>query len=83
MKITYSAWLGDKLGLSTEEICLPAEVMTVADLITWLSRRGPEFDAAFEFAEVIKVVVNQEFAHNDQPVSDDDDVIFFPPISGG
>ena len=83
MKITYFAWLKDKIGCAEEEITLPADVTNVGQLINWLSRRGPNYDDAFEFIEVIKVVVNQTCVLNDQPVKDDDEVIFIPPIAGG
>jgi len=83
VKIKYSAWLGKKVGLEAEEVALPAHVTNVETLIDWLSRRGPRFEEAFEFVEVIKVVVNERYVHNDQPVKDTDEVIFMPPISGG
>ena len=83
MKINYFAWLKDKVGCEEEEITLPADVTNVGQLINWLSRRGPQYEDAFEFIEVIKVVVNQTYVMNDQPVKDDDEVIFIPPIAGG
>ena len=52
MKITYFAWLKDKVGREEEEIDLPVEVTNVAQLINWLFTRGPEYEDAFEFIEV-------------------------------
>ena len=83
MKIKYLFWLREKVGIAEEEVSLPADVTTVSELINWLPMRGPKFEVAFEFAEIIKVVVNQHFAYNDQPVNDDDEVMFIPPIAGG
>lgn len=83
MKIKYFAWIKDKVGCEEEEISLPAEVTNVGMLINWLSMRGPQYEDAFEFIEVIKVVVNQTYVLNDQPVKDEDEVIFIPPIAGG
>ena len=83
MKINYFAWLKDKVGCEEEEVILPADVTNVGQLINWLSGRGPEYEDAFEFIEVIKVVVNQACATNDLAVKDDDEVIFIPPIAGG
>jgi sulfur-carrier protein len=83
VKIKYFAWIKDKVGCEEEEISLPAEVTNVDMLINWLSMRGPQYEEAFEFIEVIKVVVNQSYVLNDQPVKDDDEVIFIPPIAGG
>ena len=83
MKIIYFAWIKDKVGCEEEEISLPAEITNVGMLINWLSRRGPQYEDAFEFIEVIKVVVNQMVVLNDHPLKDDDEVIFIPPIAGG
>jgi len=83
MKITYLAWLRDKVGKDQETVSLPAEVTDVSMLINWLSGRGAQYRDAFEFSEVVKVAVNNAYVHNDHPVKDDDEVIFFPPIAGG
>ncbi len=83
MKITYHAWLRDMVGVGEEVVELPSDVADVATLINWLSGRGKQYEDAFEFSEIIKVAVNNAYVHNDHPVNDDDDVIFFPPIAGG
>ena len=83
MIIRYFAWLKDKVGCAEEEISLPAEVTNVGMLIDWLSTRGPPYEDAFEFIEVSKVAVNEMYAMNDQPITNDDEILFFPPIAGG
>jgi molybdopterin synthase sulfur carrier subunit len=83
MKIIYFAWLKNDVGCGEEEITLPAGVSNVGDLIDWLSTRGPRYEKAFEFIETSKVVVNQVIVQNDEPINDEDEVIFIPPIAGG
>ena len=83
MKITYFAWLKDEVGIDEEVITLPEEVTNVDMLLNWLSGRGQQFERAFEFIEVVKVAVNQVYVENDHSVTDDDEVILFPPIAGG
>jgi molybdopterin synthase sulfur carrier subunit len=83
MKISYFAWLKDKVGIAEEEIILPTEVTNVNMLIDWLSSRGQNYREAFEFSEVLKVAINEAYAHGNHPVTDDDEIIFFPPIAGG
>ena len=83
MKIKYFAWLRDKVGVDEEEITLPAEVQTVDGLINWLSHQGAHYEDAFEFVEVIKVVVNQVYVDSSQTIKDEDVIIFIPPIAGG
>ncbi|MFB0922428.1 MAG: molybdopterin synthase sulfur carrier subunit, partial [Alphaproteobacteria bacterium] len=36
MKILYFAWMRQRIGTSSEEIDLPANVATVDELIDWL-----------------------------------------------
>jgi len=40
LKLRYFAWVRERIGKPEEEIELPAGIATVADLMTWLSRRG-------------------------------------------
>jgi molybdopterin synthase sulfur carrier subunit len=83
MKITYHAWLKDKVGIDEEVVTLPAEVRNVGMLIDWLGSRGERYEHAFEFIEVVKVTVNHVYVDSDHAVTDDDEVILFPPIAGG
>ncbi len=83
MKITYTAWLRDMVGIDEEIITLPADVTNIGMLLDWLSHRGQQFESAFEFIEVIKVAVNQAYVENDHSIKDEDEVILFPPIAGG
>ncbi len=83
MKLVYFAWVREKTGLSGEEISLPAEVNTIAQLIDWLVARGDNYQAAFADLKVIRVALNQQYVKFDSPVSDGDEVAFFPPVTGG
>ncbi len=83
MKITYTAWLKDEVGVDEEVITLPVDVTNVGMLLDWLSRRGQQYERAFEFIEVVKVAVNQVYVSGDHSVKDEDEIIFFPPIAGG
>jgi len=83
MKISYFASLRDDVGCAEEEISLPPDVTNVGMLINWLSRRGPRYEKAFEFIEVSMVIVNRVCVQNDEPINDDDEVMFVPPIAGG
>lgn len=83
MKILYFAWLRERVGLGEEDIVLPADVSTVAGLVTFLRARSPGHTAAFAQERVVRCAVNQDFATPDAPVSDRDEVAFFPPVTGG
>ena len=83
MVIRYFAWLRDHTGCAHEEFDCPAHVKTISELIAVLSARSDGHHAAFAHEAVIKVAINQEFAALDDAVSPDDEVAFFPPVTGG
>jgi sulfur-carrier protein len=83
MKILYFAWMRQRIGSSAETIDLPGDVNTVNDLVGWLVGRGENYGQAFTKREVIRAAVNQEYVRFDHPVSNDDEIAFFPPVTGG
>jgi len=83
MKILYFAWVRQKVGLAEEVVAPPAEVRDVAGLVSWLSARSPGHAAAFALPKQIRAAVNQEFAGAEAPVAANDEVAFFPPVTGG
>ena len=83
MKLIYFAWVREKVGTAREELAPPAEIATVGQLIQWLAARGDNYAAAFDDAARVRVAVNQDYATMDQPVGADDEVAFFPPVTGG
>ncbi|MBC8049327.1 MAG: molybdopterin converting factor subunit 1 [Chitinophagales bacterium] len=83
MKLLYFAWVREKAGLAEETVELPEGVETVAALIGWLRARGPEFEAAFERAEVIRAAMNQRHVKHDARLDGAREIAFFPPVTGG
>ncbi|MEE8534639.1 MAG: molybdopterin converting factor subunit 1 [Kiloniellales bacterium] len=83
MKLLYFAWLKTKTGVAAEEVAPPAEVTTVAELLAWLSARGPGYAEALADLSAIRVAVNQEYAKPGDPVAPGDEVALFPPVTGG
>ena len=83
MKLLYFAWIRDDIGLDGEEISLPDGVKTVGDLIALLKGRGDSYERGLMASEELKVAVNLEYANLDTPISDSDEVAFFPPVTGG
>ena len=83
MKLLYFAWIRDDIGLDGEEISLPDGVKTVGELIALLKARGDAYERGLRASEELKVAVNLEYANLDTPVSDRDEVAFFPPVTGG
>ena len=83
MRLLYFAWVKQKIGVSDEEINLPDEVNTVEQLVVWLSKLGPGYREALADLSLIRFAVNQEFANLNHPVTDNDEVAVFPPVTGG
>ncbi len=83
MKILYFAWLRNRAGISEEEVKPPAEVKDVAGLIAWLKGRSEGHAKALGELDIVRVAVNHEHVGLGHPVAPDDEVAFFPPVTGG
>ena len=83
MKILYFAWVRQKVGVSEETFTAPASVRTVGELIDALRARGTGYAAAFDDVKRIRCAVNQNHVGLDARVTPDDEVAFFPPVTGG
>ena len=83
MKILYFAWLRQRIGTGEETVDLPDGVVTAEGLVDWLRGRGPGYEEAFRDTSAIKLAINQEFADLTAAVAENDEVAFFPPVTGG
>ncbi|MBJ26214.1 MAG: molybdopterin converting factor subunit 1 [Alphaproteobacteria bacterium] len=83
MRILYFAWIRERVGCESEEITLPQNVSTVQDLINWLSNQGSGYQTAFGDLKIVRVAVNMEFSNFDHCINNEDEVAFFPPVTGG
>lgn len=83
LKLLYFAWVRERTGTSSEELALPDNVSTVADLIAVLRTKGDGYADAFESDDLVRVAVNQNHVDVDHEIQDGDEVAFFPPVTGG
>lgn len=81
--LLYFAWVREKIGRAREELELPAPVTDVASLIAWLRTRGPEYEHAFERADVIRTAINQTHVKPSASLAGAREIAFFPPVTGG
>jgi molybdopterin converting factor subunit 1 len=79
----YFAWLRERVGTGEEEVSPPAAVVTLGGLVDWLRTRSPGHAAAFSAGNLVRAAVNQDFATYDAAIAPDDEVAFFPPVTGG
>ena len=83
MKLVYFASVRQALGKPEETISVPASVTTVGGLATFLAAQGPAYAAVFSDPRSLRAAVNQVHARFADPVSDTDEVAFFPTVTGG
>jgi molybdopterin synthase sulfur carrier subunit len=83
MTLLYFAWVRQKIGRGEEQIALPENVRTVADLADYLCSRGGGYADAFRDMKRVRAAVNLAHVGLDAPVSVNDEVAFFPPVTGG
>ena len=83
MTLLYFAWVRQKIGRGEEHLALPAQVRTIAELLEFLRARGAGYADAFSDLGRLRAALNQEHAPFHAPLCDDDEVAFFPPVTGG
>lgn len=81
--VLYFAWVRQRVGKGAESLPLPHGVNNVQSLMRYLQTLSDGHDAGLHQPDKIRVSVNQEFVTLDHPVSDGDEVAFFPPVTGG
>mgnify|MGYP000853234698 FL=1 len=82
LRILYFAGLREQLATSQEELPLPAGVGDVAGLLDFLAARGGKWQQ-LQRARNLRCAVNQEMARFDCPLRGDEELAFFPPVTGG
>jgi molybdopterin synthase sulfur carrier subunit len=82
-RLLYFAWVKDKTGVASEDVDLPDNINTVADVIAWLKTRGSQYENAFAQSEAIRTAIDQTHARIDAPIAGAKEIAFFPPVTGG
>ncbi len=83
MNLLYFAWVRQKIGKSEEVFDLPENIRTVRALAEYLRSRGEGYGDAFADLARLRVAVNREHVPFDTVVSPNDEIAFFPPVTGG
>jgi molybdopterin synthase sulfur carrier subunit len=82
-KLVYFAWVRERIGKPEEEVAVPAEVATVADLVRWLKTRGEDYEYAFENEGVVRAALDKVHAKPNAVITGAREIAFFPPMTGG
>ena len=81
--LLYFASLRESVGVSREQLNLPAGNATVSVVVDELRRRDTRWTEAFAPGKTWRVAVNQQMADGATPVRPGDEIAFFPPVTGG
>lgn len=81
--INYFASVRETAGKQSEQLALPSSVHTIADLINHLSVRDAATRAALAGDIPVLVAVNQTVVDRGCILRGDEEVAFFPPMTGG
>jgi len=82
VRLRYFASLREALGIADEQVELPDGITDIPALTGWLQQRSDTWRTALGDSR-LQVAVNQTLVKPDCPVSDGDEVAWFPPVTGG
>jgi molybdopterin synthase sulfur carrier subunit len=80
VRVLYFAGLREAVGLSEEELDLPATIRTVGELATHLAGRHRAYA---ERSASVRFARNEAFADRDDALKDGDVIALIPPMAGG
>ena len=83
MVIKYFSWIKEHIGKSEEIIELPDNVTTISELINYLNNLNDGYKKVFEKKDLIKIAVNKTYCSVETKINNNDEIAFFPPVTGG
>ena len=83
MVIKYFSWIKEHIGKSEEQLELPKHINNVNELINYLNETDEKYNLIFDKKELIKIAVNKTYSSFDTNINDNDEIAFFPPVTGG
>ena len=83
MIIKYFSWVKDIVGKSEETISISPDIDTPEKLIDFLITKNVQYKKAFSKRDTIKVAQNKIYISKSTKIKNDDEIAFFPPVTGG
>ncbi|MBF96966.1 MAG: molybdopterin synthase sulfur carrier subunit [Pelagibacterales bacterium] len=83
MKVLYFSWIKDNIGKNEEDLSLNDNIKTISDLINYLITINENYKKAFSDMSIIRFSKNMNLVNIDEMIDNDDEIAFFPPMTGG
>ena len=83
MIIKYFSWIKEHIGKSEELIELPDNVKNIGELINYLNNLNDDYKKVFVKKDLIKIAVNRTYSSVETKINNNDEIAFFPPVTGG
>ena len=83
MIIKYFSWIKEHVGKSEEQIELPDHINNVNELINYLNELDKKYSLILEKKKLIKIAINKKYSSFDTNICNNDEIAFFPPVTGG
>jgi len=83
VKLLYFAWVRQKIGKNEENLSLPAGISTIGELALHLCGLGPGYADAFGDLTRLRAAANREHVGFETRIGPNDEIAFFPPVTGG
>lgn len=83
MKVLYFAELKELIGKAEETVSINADI-SIDDLIDILKKKDSRYKKCFVKSKNVKCAVNCEYVKSfKKKICNEDEVAFFPPVTGG
>jgi molybdopterin synthase sulfur carrier subunit len=84
IQVRYFASVREKLGASETVLLEGVQApRNVGELHAWLAAQSDLHATALDETRGLRTALNQALCMSDEPLSDGDEVAFFPPVTGG
>ncbi|MCL2871816.1 MAG: MoaD/ThiS family protein [Betaproteobacteria bacterium] len=83
VKVVYLARLREALGCSEEMLALTSTTPTLGVVLALLRGRGEPWSHELGEGRAVRAAINHEVVTADAAVHADDEIAFFPPVTGG
>ncbi|MES2636637.1 MAG: molybdopterin converting factor subunit 1 [Pseudomonadota bacterium] len=83
IKVLYFARIKEAVNYSTEELDLPSDISTITALKNWLALRGEVWANLFNGNQIVRAAINHQLVDDMAKIQANDEVAFFPPVTGG